>query len=148
VLDTQYVCNGTPGDTGAVGPKGATGATGSAGPAGATGPAGLAGPAGAKGATGATGAFSASLCSWITGTFITGTNANGSYDYSSVTCPAWAPNVVAAEPTWESWFDTDACTPVMDVYASMASTYWFSTPGGLGNGCLNNQLATMAYCCP
>jgi hypothetical protein len=36
----------------------------------------------------------------------------------------------------------------MIVYGSTASTYWFSSPSGVGNGCLGNQLATMAYCCP
>jgi hypothetical protein len=31
---------------------------------------------------------------------------------------------------------------------SSFTTYWFSTPNGVGTGCAGNSIATMTLCCP
>jgi hypothetical protein len=121
------------GSDGAEGVGGATGATG------ATGPAGPAGPPGT---------FSAAACTYVTGPSIVGTNAMGTLNSSSVSCPA-GQIAIGGFPAWFSWSASSSCTPL--TRRGSATTWftdWFSTPAGVGSGCAGNTLATITLCCP
>jgi hypothetical protein len=140
---------GLTGATGATGPQGPQGLTGATGATGATGPQGLQGLTGATGATGPQGlqgppgTFSATTCSYATGSFIVG---NRSLSTSSVTCSSGR-FAVSIIPTWQSWFTDTVCTPVSRrVNDSTVATDWISNVNTLG--CLGNVVATMTLCCP
>jgi hypothetical protein len=154
---------GLQGPQGAVGPTGATGLQGlqgAQGPAGPTGPIGPQGPTGAAGAQGIqgiqgvqgpigpTGPTSSSVCQWISGTSISGTNANGSLNTSTATCPPATPILVSMAPAWWSWSGNAMCIPVNRRNGNTAYSDWFSSPAGIGSGCQGNSLYTLAFCCP
>jgi hypothetical protein len=140
---------GPQGPTGAAGPQGPLGPQGATGPQGSIGPVGPQGPAGPTGPQGAQGTFTATTCSYVTGAFITGTNTNGAFNTTSVTCPANLPFAVGAIPTWSAWSGSALCTPVSVRNGTAGfSTYWFSPAIAVGSGCQGNSLATMTLCCP
>jgi hypothetical protein len=137
------------GAAGPTGPRGPTGPAGPTGPKGATGSTGPAGPQGPTGPQGLPGTFTAANCSYVTGAFVSGTNANGGFTASSVTCPGNLPFAVSAIPTWSTWNYCAACIPTtLRNGANSFTTYWFSTPAGIGCGCSGSVLATMTLCCP
>jgi hypothetical protein len=156
IIDVNgYFDTGAAGPQGATGPQGPTGAAGPQGPQGATGPQGSIGPVGPQGPAGPTGpqgtqgTFTATTCSYVTGAFITGTNTNGSFNSSSVTCPANLPFAVGAIPTWQAWNGTGVCIPVSLPNGTTGfTTYWFSSLVGVGTGCQGDKVATMTLCCP
>lgn len=141
---------GPKGDTGAQGPQGAkgdTGATGPQGPIGPTGPQGATGDTGATGPQGPQGTFNAAQCTYVTGPFQAGVNANGTLQTTSVTCPNGG-FAVGMYPTWAAWSGQASCIPVSrHISNSTVATDWFSSPAGVGNGCAGNSLATMTLCC-
>jgi hypothetical protein len=146
---------GGPGPAGGAGPQGATGATGPQGPSGPAGPQGVTGsagpqgpqgPQGVTGPQGATGTFTPQQCTWVTGAVVNGTNTQGAFNSSTASCPANA-FLVSIVPTWQAWSFQAQCLPVSLRNGNSATTYWFSTPAGVGVGCQNSQFATMILCC-
>jgi hypothetical protein len=90
--------------------------------------------------------FSASACTYVTGPFIVGTNAMGSFNQPGVTCPG-GQFAVGIIPTWSAWAFASACQPVSRrLTSSTVVTEWFSSPAGAGTGCQGNNLATMTLC--
>ncbi|HZJ64992.1 MAG TPA: hypothetical protein VFD36_15885, partial [Kofleriaceae bacterium] len=144
---------GAPGVDGAQGPpgvkgdRGDTGATGAPGADGAQGPQGEKGDKGDRGDTGPQGTFTAGACTFTTGQLVAGTNAQGESDTSSVTCPVGA-FAVGIFPVQQAWNPTSTCVPIsFRVNNRTVSTDWFSTPRGIGTGCLSNSFATATLCC-
>jgi hypothetical protein len=104
---------------------------------------------GPTGPTGATGTFTATTCAYLTGPFVTGTNQNGGFNQTTVTCVAPRPFAVGVIPTWQVWPFAASCHPLgRRLNNSTVVTEWFSTPAGSGVGCQGAQIATMTLCCP
>jgi len=138
---------GAPGADGAKGDKGDKGDRGDTGADGAQGPQGDKGDKGDRGDTGPQGTFTAGACTFTTGQLVAGTNAQGESDTSSVTCPVGA-FAVGIFPVQQAWNPTSTCVPIsFRVNNRTVSTDWFSTPRGIGTGCLSNSFATATLCC-
>jgi hypothetical protein len=125
-------CRGVKGDNGGPGTNGADGAPGAKGD---------------KGDIGPQGTFTAGACTFVTGQLVAGTNAQGGFEETTVSCPvdAFAVGIV---PVQQAWNSNSTCQPItFRANSRTVGTDWFSTPKGVGSGCVGNSFATATLCC-
>ena len=76
-----------------------------------------------------------------------GTDAQGGFNETTVTCPVGA-FAVGIFPVQQAWNPMSACQPITFRGDSRTvGTDWFSTPKGVGSGCVSNSFATATLCC-